>query len=771
MPPKASSGVGPRRITRTTSRKTAPRVPKSMDVDASPVTPSAAAAAIITSPHLESSSKIEISQPNEVPVVNNPVSTALVESPKSHSGNAPKSTANSASSKSSSEENPAAVTAEAGQKRGEESRGPIAQQQDETLSEKASGTAAAIEAALPENDGESAQDGATMKRGAKTVVKKRVRVVKKVIKKMVPKKAQKGQAVSSNEGSESMEVDHEVLIPNPGVLGSVEVENPDSFEPDSMHVANPNIDLPVSLEAGNPNSDPSPTISMGIGNSISATSDHIDNKEKNSGSGGEQAVSTVEAQLEDQNVGSVGDQKDRIETGNMDTERGKDTDKERTKEEGENCDVRGLKEEVGAADGLILSGEMEALERRKRRKTEVFVGGLHKDASEEDIRKVLQEIGEIAEVRLVRNDKTGKNKGFAFVRYATAADAKKALAKFAQVKICGKQCGIAPVEGNDTIFLGNLDKKWKYEDVLKWLQEIGIEKIDQITVMPDPSKMECNRGFAFLELETSRDAQNAYRILQKKAALGKNQKIKVAWAEPLREPDEEEILKVKSVYAEYLPSSWDEEKVKSYFEKFGEIENVALARNLRSSKRKDFAFVNYTTREAALACIEAFNHESLCDDGSKVNVKVSLAKPMPRGKQVKRVTNPVSKEPPKEKLKAAQALKPVIKLHQPTNKRNPTSSNYGNTLVDRSSTTVELVQLLREQASWKPPQTGSVDLGFSYSSPSRKRPFSVIGDDSFYTDPRGYSRIGLERSSIAASSSSTGLAQGAGSTFVPYYHH
>lgn len=75
---------------------------------------------------------------------------------------------------------------------------------------------------------------------------------------------------------------------------------------------------------------------------------------------------------------------------------------------------------------------------------------------------------------------------------------------------------------------------------------------------------------------------------------------------------------MKSVYAEYLPYSWDEEKVKDCFCKFGEIENVVLAKDMPSSRRKDFAFVNYTTREAALACIEAFNREQIDDEGSKV---------------------------------------------------------------------------------------------------------------------------------------------------------
>lgn len=76
------------------------------------------------------------------------------------------------------------------------------------------------------------------------------------------------------------------------------------------------------------------------------------------------------------------------------------------------------------------------------------------------------------------------------------------------------------------------------------LKKIGIGKIDNVTVMVDPNNTECNRGFAFVEFETINDAQVAYTKLQEKDVFGKNQKIKVAWAEPLRELDEEEMLKV-----------------------------------------------------------------------------------------------------------------------------------------------------------------------------------------------------------------------------------
>lgn len=77
-------------------------------------------------------------------------------------------------------------------------------------------------------------------------------------------------------------------------------------------------------------------------------------------------------------------------------------------------------------------------------------------------------------------------------------------------------------------------------------------------------------------------------------------------------------MQVKAVYVNYLPSSWNEEKVRNCFKRFGEIENVVLAQNLHSSRRKDFAFVNFVTREAALACIESFNHRMVDDEGTEV---------------------------------------------------------------------------------------------------------------------------------------------------------
>lgn len=105
-------------------------------------------------------------------------------------------------------------------------------------------------------------------------------------------------------------------------------------------------------------------------------------------------------------------------------------------------DVEDMHEEIeGEEDGEHAAGEEHAemvdaaedeehhevvKERLKRKEFEVFVGGLDKDATEDDLRKVFSQVGEVTEVRLLMNPQTKKNKGFAFLRFATVEQAKRA---------------------------------------------------------------------------------------------------------------------------------------------------------------------------------------------------------------------------------------------------------------------------------------------------------------------------------------------------------
>ncbi|MQL90055.1 hypothetical protein Taro_022644 [Colocasia esculenta] len=90
------------------------------------------------------------------------------------------------------------------------------------------------------------------------------------------------------------------------------------------------------------------------------------------------------------------------------------------------------------ANGITAADQMVGMsERQKRRKTEIFIGGLDREAKEVDIRKVFEKVGEVVEVRMMIDKKTGKNKGYAFLRYATPAQAKQAVIEFSKVEWWG----------------------------------------------------------------------------------------------------------------------------------------------------------------------------------------------------------------------------------------------------------------------------------------------------------------------------------------------
>lgn len=69
-----------------------------------------------------------------------------------------------------------------------------------------------------------------------------------------------------------------------------------------------------------------------------------------------------------------------------------------------------------------------AEERRRKKELEIFVGGLDRDAVDEDVRKVFEHVGEVVEVQVHKDPSSSKNKGYAFVKFATKEQAKQALA-------------------------------------------------------------------------------------------------------------------------------------------------------------------------------------------------------------------------------------------------------------------------------------------------------------------------------------------------------
>ncbi|KAK4364303.1 hypothetical protein RND71_015661 [Anisodus tanguticus] len=272
-------------------------------------------------------------------------------------------------------------------------------------------------------------------------------------------------------------------------------------------------------------------------------------------------------------------------------------------------------------------------ERRKRKEIEIFVGGLDKDATEDDLRKVFSKVGEVTEVRLMMNSHTKKNKGFAFLRFATVEQAKRACTELKNPVVNGKQCGVSPSQDNDTLFLGNICKTWTKEALKEKLKHYGVDNIEDLTLVEDTNNEGMNRGFAFLEFSSRSEAMDAFKCLQKRDVMfGVDRPAKVSFEDSFIDPGDEIMAQVKTVFIDGLFASWDEDRVKELLKEYGNIEKVELARNMPSAKRKDFGFVTFDTHDAAVTCAKSINNEELGEGDNKVKVRARLSRPLQRGR-------------------------------------------------------------------------------------------------------------------------------------------
>ncbi|OEL14469.1 hypothetical protein BAE44_0024513 [Dichanthelium oligosanthes] len=286
------------------------------------------------------------------------------------------------------------------------------------------------------------------------------------------------------------------------------------------------------------------------------------------------------------------------------------------------------------ADEVIMEEEEEEEEeeeaqgRKKRMDYEVFVGGLPHDAAEEDVARALAEAGDVEEVRLVRDPADQRlNKGFAFVRFAAAWQARWAANDLREATIKGKTCGICKNIENETLHVRNICFDWSKDDLAEKLEPFELENLDRINLIEHPERRGKNRGYAFLDFRTHVDAVAAFLKLQERDLyLGTDFRAHISFSNTLSQ-DDEIMEKVKSVFLDGLPPHWDEDKVREVFGKFGEIDNIQLARNMFTAKRKDFGFIGFTTRKSALDCIKIINKEGVGEGSGKVLIKASLQRP------------------------------------------------------------------------------------------------------------------------------------------------
>ncbi|XP_013416723.1 heterogeneous nuclear ribonucleoprotein Q [Lingula anatina] len=254
--------------------------------------------------------------------------------------------------------------------------------------------------------------------------------------------------------------------------------------------------------------------------------------------------------------------------------------------------------------------------------TEVYVGKIPKDSFEDEIIPVFEKAGKIWDLRLMMDPLTGLNRGYAFVTYCDKEGAQEAAKQLDNYEIKpGKKIKVNISVPNVRLFIGNIPKNKSKEDIMEEFGKIAEGLVDCIVYgNPDDPKKK-NRGFAFLEFDSHKSASTAKRRLSSGRVKAWNGDFAVDWADPQEEPDQETMSKVKVLYVRNLTADVTEEMIKEKFEPYGKVDRV--------KKIKDYAFVHFEDRDAAMQALNDLNEQKL---GASV-MEISLAKPQSENKK------------------------------------------------------------------------------------------------------------------------------------------
>ncbi|XP_064617674.1 heterogeneous nuclear ribonucleoprotein R-like isoform X2 [Liolophura sinensis] len=247
---------------------------------------------------------------------------------------------------------------------------------------------------------------------------------------------------------------------------------------------------------------------------------------------------------------------------------------------------------------------------------EVFCGKIPRDIYEDELIPLFEKCGNIWDLRLMMDPVNNCNRGYCFVTFCDRESAKDCVKQLDNYEIRkGKYLKVNVSVANLRLFVGNIPKSKTKEEIQEEFSKKTEGLLDVIIYSCADEPRKKNRGFAFLEYDTHKNASTAKRKLGNGRTKVWGCDILVDWADPLEEPDSDTMQKVKVLYVRNLTSEVTEEMLEEKFGAHGKVERV--------KKIKDYGFIHFEERDCAVKAMEALNGQKF----GKNEIEVSLAKP------------------------------------------------------------------------------------------------------------------------------------------------
>lgn len=240
----------------------------------------------------------------------------------------------------------------------------------------------------------------------------------------------------------------------------------------------------------------------------------------------------------------------------------------------------------------------------------LYVGDLDEDVTEAMVYEKFSPIGQILSIRVCRDMISRKSLGYAYVNFATTAEAEKAIdilnfdvLRNRQMRIMWSQRDPSlRKSGVGNLFIKNLDKSIQVRDLYDTFSTFG--NILSCKIATDEKGN--SKGYGFLHYASKEAADTA--IAKLKGMLLKDKKIFVGPFLPRNQrlPQGGADSNFNNVFVKNFGEDMDDDRLKKMFSEYGEITSHIVMKNDEGVSR-GFGFVCFKEPKEAAAAVAALH--------------------------------------------------------------------------------------------------------------------------------------------------------------------
>lgn len=238
---------------------------------------------------------------------------------------------------------------------------------------------------------------------------------------------------------------------------------------------------------------------------------------------------------------------------------------------------------------------------------EVFVGGVPRGATEEQIKEYSSKVGPVHSCSLVKEPgSSGQNRGYGFVKFMTKEGANKAMQELHQTEMPAfpnMKLRFQPSQSKNKLYLGNIPKDMMNDLIHAKLDE-HVKGVVDVEVVMSKDAPGTGRGFCFVEFYNHSAAAHAKGVLGSETFRLGDRTLTVSYAEPKQSEMNQD--QVKSVYVGGLTAAASEKELKELFEalEMGTVEKVVIPAKKPDKAFPDYGFVHFVDRSSAVKLVD-----------------------------------------------------------------------------------------------------------------------------------------------------------------------